>query len=197
MNLASFQFLQGIGILTLLFFGIYAAWVIKNEKKIYLKKAKHFLFHDFSFAIPSWWSLKGEDNEKKIFHRADTYYDWEAQFILLEERKAPLIEQLISFMKANEIILDPENAQTREFQEEDLECLQIEGTGTEKQEERIYFDAYIVRRPEDQKTILALSKSSILNGMLEGPFFEEMMNRFLNISKRKVTVFNSFEEKNF
>ena len=55
--------------------------------------------------------------------------------------------------------------------------VRLEGTATQEQTERLYYDAFLVREIKSGHYLYAESKSSILNGLVEGPYFEEVMLR--------------------
>ena len=60
-----------------------------------------------------------------------------------------------------------------------IQAVHLEGSATEEEGEgeRIYFDAYLVHHPEKKCVLYAESKSTILNGPVEGPYFEECLKK--------------------
>jgi len=168
--------------------GVYTMRVIKNEKRNYLENAQEILFKSFKLITPRWWSLVDTGSEDEIcFKRLDTRYDWEARFIwntspsekdLIELFKEKIYDRKILFDEENSVIHNPSD-----FVEKDLiksgeyEMLRLEGTATADRQERLYYDAFIVRHIKDGHYLYAESKSSILNGLVEGPYFEEVMLR--------------------
>ena len=168
--------------------GVYTMRVIKNEKRNYLENAQEILFKNFKLITPRWWSLIETNSEDEIcFKRLDTRYDWEARFIW---NTSPSDKDLIELFKekihARKILFDEENSvihNPSDFIEKDLiksgeyEMLRLEGTATADRQERLYYDAFIVRHIENGHYLYAESKSSILNGLVEGPYFEEVMLR--------------------
>ena len=52
-------------------------------------------------------------------------------------------------------------------------ALRVEGKATEKVINRLYLDIYLFQYKED--AYFFISRSSVLNGIVEGPFFEEMI----------------------
>jgi hypothetical protein len=168
--------------------GVYTMRVIKNEKRNYLENAQEILFKSFKLITPRWWSLVDTGSADEIcFKRLDTRYDWEARFIwntspsdkdLIELFKEKIVERKILFDEENSVIHNPSD-----FVEKDLiksgeyEMLRLEGTATADRQERLYYDAFIVRHIKDGHYLYAESKSSILNGLVEGPYFEEVMLR--------------------
>lgn len=168
--------------------GVYTMRVIKNEKRNYLANAQEIIFKNFLLITPKWWSLVPTQSESEIcFKRLDTRYDWEARFMWFEEKsdkdiielfKEKIVERKILFDEENSVIHNPSD-----FREKDLiqsgkyEMVRLEGTATADRMERLYYDAFIVRDLNLGHYLYAESKSSILNGLVEGPYFEEVMLR--------------------
>lgn len=168
--------------------GVYTMRVIKNEKRNYLENAQEIIFKSFKLTTPRWWSLVDTGSVDEIcFKRLDTRYDWEARFIwntspsdkdLIELFKEKIVERKILFDEENSVIHNPSD-----FVEKDLiksgeyEMLRLEGTATADRQDRLYYDAFIVRHIKGGHYLYAESKSSILNGLVEGPYFEEVMLR--------------------
>lgn len=168
--------------------------VIKNEKRNYLENAQEIFFKNFKLVTPRWWSLVDTGSEDEIcFKRLDTRYDWEARFIwntsasdknLIELFKEKIHDRKILFDEENSVIHNPSD-----FVEKDLiksgeyEMLRLEGTATADRQDRLYYDAFIVRHIKQGHYLYAESKSSILNGLVEGPYFEEVMLRLEVVSQ--------------
>ena len=62
-----------------------------------------------------------------------------------------------------------------EIQEHFQEIIRVEGKASENVVERIYYDIYIMRAQNDSGYFIFESKSSVLNGLVEGPYFEESL----------------------
>ena len=168
--------------------GVYTLRVIKNEKRNYLDNAQTIIFKNFVLLTPRWWTLIPTDSENIItFKRTDTRYDWEARFSWLEEKsELDLIELFKEKIHARNILFDEENSvihNPSDFLEKDLiksgrfEMVRLEGTATADGMERMYYDAFLIRELTTGQYLYAESKSSILNGLVEGPYFEEVMLR--------------------
>ncbi|MBC7428708.1 MAG: hypothetical protein H7336_08870 [Bacteriovorax sp.] len=166
--------------------GVYTMRVIKNEKRNYLENAQEIIFKNFKLQTPRWWTLIPADNENEItFKRTDTRYDWEARFIWNEQKsELNLIELFQSKIHARHILFDEEASvihNPSDFQEKDLiksgrfEMVRLEGTATADRMDRLYYDAFLIRELATGHYLYAESKSSILNGLVEGPYFEEVM----------------------
>jgi hypothetical protein len=180
--------LQWIFLFALMGFGVYTMWIIKNEKKVYIKNAREVHYKNFKLFVPSWWGdvPTGSDNDL-CFKRLDTRYEWEAHFLWFEQTsplqiielfKSKINERKILFDEDTSIIYNPSD-----FREGALvgsgkyEMVRLEGTATADRQERLYYDAFLVREKESGKYLYAESKSSVLNGLVEGPYFEEVMIR--------------------
>lgn len=179
---------EWLSLILLMALGIYTLWVIKNEKKVYIKNAREVHFKYFKFFIPSWWGEIPTNSENELcFKRVDTRYDWEARFIwnpipenidLIELFKKQIHDRKILFDEETSIIYNPSD-----FKEGALitsgrfEMVRLEGTATADRSERLYYDAFLVREKSTGAFLYAESKSSVLNGLIEGPYFEEVMIR--------------------
>lgn len=153
----------------------YAAWVIKNEKKNFLKNLIPYKIGPFLLQTPIWWSIKEQKEDQIIFERKDSKYEWMAIFSLI---KGPydLENFLIEFVKNKNIIFDPESSDIS-FKPNmfNLEMIEVGGTATENKIDRIYYDIAILR--SNNEILICESKSSVLNGVVEGPYFEEVLKR--------------------
>ena len=168
--------------------GIYTMRVIKNEKNTYIKNARIVVFKNFKLYTPSWWTQIDEANADEIsFKRTDTRYDWEARFMWNTSPSEKDIQELfIDKIHQRRILFDEENSvihNPSDFREKELiasgkyEMLRLEGTATADRAERLYYDAFLIRDTHNGHYMYAESKSSILNGLVEGPYFEEVMLR--------------------
>lgn len=158
---------------------IYIAITVKNEKKQYLKRAYQLKFAGLSFLIPHWWSQQIDSDNQVSFIRSDTYYDWKVKIIDLPGYLSPdvsLKQAVAQYIKSLNIIFDTEQV----IIENGKNSIRIEGTGTQNEEKRIYLDIFLLKASRAGDAIVALSQSSVLNGAVEGPFFEEMMRNMLN-----------------
>lgn len=180
--------LEWLAFFLLMGFGVYTMRVIKNEKRNYLANSQEVFFQNFKLLTPKWWSLLPKENENEIvFKRLDTRYDWEARFIwnekssdqdIIELFKEKINERKILFDEENSVIHNPSD-----FREKDLiasgkyEMVRLEGTATADRMDRLYYDAFLIRHLETGHYLYAESRSSILNGLVEGPYFEEVMIR--------------------
>ncbi|MBT3983743.1 MAG: hypothetical protein HOE90_20480 [Bacteriovoracaceae bacterium] len=169
----------------MLLFFIYGMIAIREERDAYLDTAIPMSFGPFSLPIPSWWTkTSAEDDESVfVFERTDTRYEWYAEFLDMGVTDQSLIELTRIDMEKHDIILDQKEIRISEachlFTNEKIIAnvegfIRLEGTGTKESKDRIYLD-YVLFRLKDKTTIMARSQSSVLNGVLEGPYFEEVL----------------------
>lgn len=162
--------------------GIYTARIIKNEKTNYLKEAREVHFQHFKLFVPKWWGDVETNSQNEIcFKRLDTRYEWEAHFHwktalseldLINLFQSQIHDRKILFDEDASIIYNPTDFLLGEY-----EVVRLEGTATQDQQERLYYDAFLIRQKNSLNYLYAESKSSVLNGLVEGPYFEEVMKR--------------------
>lgn len=181
--------LEWFSLVLLLGFGVYTMWIIKNEKKSYIKNARELHFKQFKLFVPPWWGEVPTNSDNELcFKRLDTRYDWVARFIWnpIADKKTDLIELFKNEIHKREILFDEETSiiyNPSDFKEGALiasgrfEMVRLEGTATEDRQERLYYDAFLIREIESGAYLYAESRSSVLNGLIEGPYFEEVMIR--------------------
>jgi hypothetical protein len=169
-----------------LLFLIYTLIVVREEKQSFVDSAKSFAFKQFAFKIPSWWGLVEEKADLVRWKRLDTHYDWEAKLewqdhldsaISIEEDFKNRIEtlQMVFDLDSSDILMPSDFKDRLEVKNGNLELVRIEGTATQDGVERCYLDAFLIRDHQRKQTLFATSLSSVLNGLVEGPYFEDMM----------------------
>ena len=122
------------------------------------------------FNTPVWWSILKKSETSIQFHRADTRYDWHAKCELFSDQVLDLEKFTITKLEQENILFDQECTDIS-FHGENL---RIEGTATRDNEQRLYLDIYVVRNNSNDIYYFE-SRSSILNGCVEGPYFEELI----------------------
>lgn len=168
--------------------GVYTMRVIKNEKRNYLENAREVRFKKFILLTPKWWGEGPTDSENEIsFQRLDTRYDWEARFTwnespsskdIIELFKEKIVDRKILFDEENSVIHNPSDFTHKDLIASGLfEMVRLEGTATVDRYSRLYYDAFLIRELSTGHYLYAESKSSVLNGLVEGPYFEEVMLR--------------------
>lgn len=179
-------------LILILGFGVYTMYVIKNEKKNFLKDGKTILFNNFKLYVPKWWGEVATNSPLELcFKRLDTRYEWEAHFIwnetpsekdLIELFKDHITDRKILFDTDSTIIYNPTDFKNGPLiQSGNFEMVRIEGTATYDRHERLYYDAFLIRNKSSNQFLYAESKSSVLNGLVEGPYFEEVMTRLESV----------------
>ncbi len=165
---------------------LYTLIVIKEEKSTFLENAKELLFHEFELHYPSWWGVTLEEPHHVRWERTDTRYEWAADLYYEDHlnKEISLEEDFKNRIEAMEIVFDLEASDMKtpedfknlpEFEKGEWEVVRIEGTATQSGIERRYLDAFLVRNHLENSCLFATSLSSVLNGLVEGPYFEEMM----------------------
>ncbi len=167
-------------------FLIYLAIVIGSEKSTYKDESKTYIFHQLKFFIPNWWTQTLKEDRLWRFERTDTHYDWYCTFHYYEDEKRDPAEILISHLQEEKIKMDPEpevqiteNSEylikNKEVASEFSEFIRIEGTATQNEQERIYYDCLFMK-DSNNRCYRFISWASVLNGSVEGPYFEEALS---------------------
>jgi hypothetical protein len=175
-----------IGFILLL---IYTMIVIKEEKSSFKENSVAKEFNQCIFHIPSWWGNVENQTSLLSYQRLDTRYEWEARFLFeqnIEENKT-IEEDFKERIHALKVLFDPDSGvimNPSDFNEhphvQSGRCtiVRIEGMATQDFTLRRYLDAFLIRDHQTNTTLFATSMSSILNGLVEGPYFEEVMFHF-------------------
>ena len=195
------MFINLLIILTFLALLLYTAIVVFVEAAAYRANARPLFFRHFCFALPSWWRESSRGQGFVIFERNDISLDWSVKFEAIpydplppEAIMAKLVgDRRIVFDMGTGAVLVTEDFQDRaEVQNGDLEIVRIEGTATESEEGRIYYDIFLFKDNKNGQLIVCESKSSVLNGMVEGPYFEEAI-----LNYRYLDAIDGYREKKF
>jgi hypothetical protein len=152
----------------------YAAYKIKNEPDQYDQTAKNLVFDSFTLKVPTWWGQTINEKSEIEFERLDTRYEWTANFQSVEKielEPRDFLEQLINELSIKfDPGFDPELIQLNR-----IKVFRHEGMATENEIKRVYVDIAIVVS-DSGKVLRAVSRSSILNGCVEGPYFERVLH---------------------
>lgn len=168
-------FLAGLG---------YTMKIIKSESDVVLKNGKRYQLGHIELLTPPWWSATTHTEDKLVFERTDTRYEWRGTFekLTVPNTEFNLQEFFVELIQSKQLELDEIHAFTpAEFEYEGHRVLHIESTATEGGIERIYYDAYLVLSRDGENLYYFESLSSVLNGMVEGPYFEEASKTFKKI----------------
>jgi hypothetical protein len=179
---------EWLALILLMGLGVYTLWIIKNEQKVYIENARTVVFKKFKLFVPSWWGEIPTNSENELcFKRLDTRYEWEARFIWSPQgEKIDLIELFKEHIEQRKILFDEDSSiiyNPSDFKEGALiksglyEMVRLEGTATADSQDRLYYDAFLIREIASGAFLYAESRSSVLNGLVEGPYFEAVMTR--------------------
>jgi hypothetical protein len=162
---------------------IYTLFIIGEEKSTFKDESYEMSFDRLKLRIPTWWTLTSTTDHKVRFERTDTRYDWFASFEYIpqsQDRDLPKIlenklnQEDIEFDKDVQFETDSRVLfRDSKVQEYFQEVIRVEGTASQNVVDRIYYDIYIVRGLGDSGHFIFESRSSVLNGLVEGPYFEE------------------------
>lgn len=181
-----------IGLIAGAFYGMQ---MIKQEAKSFKEDCYEVQFENLNFLIPSWWSITEQTDHSLKFERTDTRYDWYARFTWFaneDERKLidifdeKLGQEDLDYDK-DDVVIETDSRvlfRNSKIQEHFQEVIRVEGKATQAVIERVYFDLYLMRGLNQKGYFICESRSSVLNGMVEGPFFEESMSE-LNFSSER------------
>ena len=185
--------LEWIVLLALILGSLYTMKIIGQEKSTFRDESYLVQFGNLALMIPNWWTIVQQSDNHLRFERTDSRYDWYAVFTYLPDHQGKGLPQLLEEKFNAEIIeFDPEVTfetdsrvlfRDSQIQEYFQEIIRVEGTASQDVEDRIYYDIYLMRSQDDQGYFIFESWSSILNGSLEGPYFEESLSELSFIHK--------------
>lgn len=186
MDIFSNHLLDWAIVISLIGASIYTMRVIGRESSDFKDDCYEVQFGKLNLMIPNWWTLVEQNSKMIRFERTDTYYDWHSIFsyfpdhqgktlpTLLEEKfnKEKIeFDQDVTFETDSRVLF-----RNPEIQEYFQEVIRVEGKASQDVVERIYYDIYLMRAQNDQGYFIFESWSSVLNGLVEGPYFEESLS---------------------
>lgn len=194
MEVFSGHILEWLVLLILLGGAIYTLRVIGQEKSTFKEECYEVSFGNLVLMIPRWWTITEQSDQRLRFERTDTRYDWFATFEYFPSTDDPLPLPQVLEQKLNldEIEFDEDVTfetdsrvvfRDSKIQEHFQEMIRVEGKGSQRVVERIYYDIFLLRGLGDQGHFIFESWSSVLNGSLEGPFFEESLAELRFVSE--------------
>lgn len=206
MNVITDHLLDWSILLALLGAAAYTMKVIGEEKSTFRNESYLVTFGRLTLMIPNWWSITEESPTHLRFERTDTRYDWFASFRYVPDHGGkPLDEILKELLNAEEIEFDMDVVfetdsrvlfRDSEVQEYFQEVIRVEGKASQRVVERIYYDVYLMRGLEDPGYFIFISWSSVLNGSLEGPYFEESLSELSLLGEGLVSDKNQHPDNN-
>lgn len=170
-------------IIAALLYGAYTMVVIKQEQTHFKDDSKSFNLLYYRLFVPYWWTAVKTEKTLIEFARTDTRYDWYGKFFFQANESENLEQILESFLEQKQIILDDDKRITHtkhgliksELKNHIKNFYRVEGTGTEAETERIYYDICLIQDKRHKEILFCESRASVLNGGVEGPFFEEVL----------------------
>lgn len=191
-----FSWLVFISIILIL---IYTLRIVDSEEQIVDENHQIFGIGHFQIKVPNWWTdnLKSTSTQSISFERTDTAYEWFAEFTWFQKNNLPTA-QLDDFLREN-MQLDGMEFDLHEVQLSDKETYasaskvkdgtyqlyRIEGTATQEKTKRCYVDAFLLEDLKNGEVLYGKSWSSILNGMLEGPYFERVLFELIGYGRKR------------
>lgn len=165
---------------------IYTMKIIGQEKSSFKDDSYEVSFGRLRLQIPRWWTMTEESGPRIKFERTDTRYDWYAIFEHFPDHgDLPLPELLKQKLDREEIEFDEDvtfETDSRVLfrdpvvQEHFQEVIRVEGKASQGVVDRIYYDIYLARGLNENGYFIFESRSSVLNGLVEGPYFEESLS---------------------
>ncbi len=160
--------------------------IIGKEKLSFQDECYQVTFDNLTLMIPNWWTITQQSEEMIRFERKDTRYDWYASFEYVsshEEKDIPTLlgekldKEKIEFdmdvtFETDSRVLFRDSKVQEHFQE----ITRVEGKASQDTVDRIYYDIYIMKGLEEDGYFVFESRSSVLNGLVEGPYFEESLS---------------------
>ncbi len=165
---------------------LYTLKIIGQEKSSFQQESYEVQFGDLALMIPNWWTLTSQTEQQLKFERTDTRYDWYALYTYFpkhEEKDMPqLLEEKLNLEGIEfdmDVVFETDSRvlfRDDRIQEQFQEVIRVEGKASQRVVDRIYYDIYLMRRLNDDGYFIFESWSSVLNGLVEGPYFEESLS---------------------
>lgn len=186
MDIFSNNLFEWFLLISLILGALYTMKIIGEEKLSFKDESYEVQFSDLSLMIPNWWTIM-EQNEARIrFARTDTRYDWYAVFAYYPDHGGKNLPDLLTAkLDLEKIEFDMDVTfetdsrvlfRDSKIQEYFQEVIRVEGKGSQNVIDRLYYDIYIMRVQGDPGYFMFESRSSVLNGLVEGPYFEESLS---------------------
>lgn len=186
MDIFANHILDWLILIALILGAIYIMRIIGQEKSSFKDESYEVRFDGLSLMIPNWWTIVKEAPHFLRFERTDTRYDWYALFSYIPEHGDKSLPDLLEDKLNREgiefdmdVVFETDSRvlfRDSEIQEHFQEVIRVEGKASQNVTERIYYDVYIMRAQDDKGYFIFESWSSVLNGLVEGPYFEESLS---------------------
>lgn len=179
----SFDWLIVLGLLA---GAAYTMRVIRRESSTMRDESVPVPFQGLILHVPKWWTQTRFEETQIQFERTDTRYDWYGRFSWIENTAEKSLPDLLNEkIEADELDYDKDDVTIETdgrvifrhdpIREKFIQVIRVEGKASEKIENRVYLDLCLFRSPDRAGYFLFESRSSVLNGMVEGPYFEEVL----------------------
>lgn len=176
---------------------IYTMRIIGEEKSTFKDESYEVQFGRLSLQIPNWWSITKTTPNLLRFERTDTRYDWYSLFVYHADHAGKDLPELLE-EKLNlegiefddDVVFETDSRvlfRDSEIQEYFQEIIRVEGKASQKVVDRIYYDIYLMRAQNESGYFIFESRSSVLNGSVEGPYFEESLSELSFVRSPKAT----------
>lgn len=179
------HFMEWVILLILIGGAIYTLKIIGEEKSTFKDESYEVQFSDLTLMIPNWWSIVEQTPEHLRFERTDTRYDWYANFTYYPQHSGKALPDILTEKLDLEgiefdmdVVFETDSRvlfRDSEIQEYFQEIIRVEGKASQNVVDRIYYDIYLMRSQSDAGYFIFESRSSVLNGLVEGPYFEESL----------------------
>lgn len=186
MDLLHNHLLDWLILMTLILSAVYTLKIIGQEKSSFKQDSYLVHFGDLEMMIPNWWTLTEQSPTEITFERTDTRYDWFAKFRYFPDHEGKdmpkLLEEKLNLEKIEfdmDVVFETDSRvlfRDDKIQSEFQEVIRVEGKAAQDVVDRIYYDIYLMRLLNDKGYFLFESRSSVLNGLVEGPYFEESLS---------------------
>ncbi len=186
MEIFSEHILGWLTVVTLLGAGFYTMKIIGEEKSSFKDDSYQVTFENLILMIPNWWSITTQSDHEIRFERTDTRYDWYAvyQYFPVHDGKdlPKLLEEKLNLEEIEfdeDVVFETDSRvlfRDSSVQEHFQEVIRVEGKASQKIVDRIYYDIYLMRAQNVPGYFIFESRSSVLNGLVEGPYFEESLS---------------------
>ncbi|MDA9189659.1 hypothetical protein N9O57_01625 [bacterium] len=178
--------MQLLPVIVGIFLILFAIYSIRKEDRSYPKLGIDYFLQGVTIKVPPWWTQVEKDSQKLnrlTFKRTDTRYEWHASFSYHFEDLASVEEKYKEIIKSKGILFDEVPSVIHRDQTapklirhyKDTQAVRIESTATGPDSKRMYFDLTLIYFPSKGAYLLCENQSSVLNGMVEGPFYDKVL----------------------
>ncbi len=194
MDILTNHFTDWLILVSLIALAFYTLKIIGNEKTSFRDESYEVQFSNLGLRIPKWWSITEQNDLAIKFERTDTRYDWYARYAFFanhENKTLPqLLEEKLNLEEVEfdiDVVFETDSRvlfRDSAIQEHFQEVIRVEGKATQAMVDRIYYDIYLMRAQKEDGYFVFESKSSVLNGLVEGPYFEESLSELSYASEQ-------------